>query len=128
MLKQKKNIWVSNKKGGWRAANDESFNRDLQERNAKRDIWSDKLSRCKNAHAKRVVENAFAAQTPTIWKGKLYVERPAVVEKKVAFKSLILLDAANISAQRSSGNLGQSVIGKGKKVKTENVPFCSPYY
>ena len=51
------------------------FTRDAGERTAKRDIWSDGLSRCKNAHAKRVVENAFAAETPASWKGKVYVSR-----------------------------------------------------
>ena len=74
------------------------FTRDAGERTAKRDIWSDKLSRYKNAHAKRVVENAFAAETPISWTGKTYVGRPAFVEKKVVFEPLILLDVADISA------------------------------
>ena len=50
--KSKQPISSLNKKVGLRAAEDEAFTRDTGERNATRDIWSDKLAKSKDAHTK----------------------------------------------------------------------------
>ncbi|KAK4692214.1 hypothetical protein P7C71_g4945, partial [Lecanoromycetidae sp. Uapishka_2] len=50
--------------------------------------WPDQIARCKNKYARNVVESAFAAETPVSWKGKRFLPKTVVAEKK-ATKTLI---------------------------------------
>ena len=82
----KTKIGKSTRKVDWRAAEDNGSFRSAAERSAKKEKWEGKLSRCKNAFAKNIVENAFAAETPPKWTGKRFAERTLTKEKKVTYQ------------------------------------------
>ena len=86
------------RKTGWRASEESGKNRSATERKAKEGIWAEKLARCTNAYAKRIVENAFSAETPVKWKGTRCTQTPAIKEKKVIYRSFNSAGVANVSA------------------------------
>ena len=104
---------------GWDSAAEPSKHRSAQDFASKKPAWEVKLAKCKNAMARAVVENAFAKNTPNGWKGKRFPsnEGTIVPEKEVMTAYLILSDEANISAQRRTGRMGQTIIGRGSKAK-----------
>ena len=112
-------IVTTNRKKGWSSAGKPAKKRTAQELAAKQPVWQMKLAKLKNALARKVVEKAFANSTPQGWKKKRFDsnEGRIVPEKEVMTVHLILSDEANISAQRNTGRMGQTIIGRGCKAK-----------
>lgn len=71
------------KQKGWSAAEEGASKRTEAEYQLKITGWTEELHKVKNAQAKRMVENAFAVNTPVQWKYKRFQEADVVPEKQV---------------------------------------------
>ena len=77
------------RKTGWRATEEQAVFQDTKERIGKKAKWEEKMGKIKTAFVKKVVKNAFGAETKPTWKETRYTVEAIVMEKEVMLQPLI---------------------------------------